>query len=490
MKKLLSTIMFVFFVLSASSVLGTPDATFAEGTSTPGTLVSVSGNTLTLGSISGSTYSRGMPIEAVLNIAANESVSGVTLELVDTSTKFSLADFDLSVSDVDENISINGETLSLVFDGDNKTTVTVRGELPLDLNSGSGKIGELRITGNNGFSEVVSINYEAESRLDFEEVEITVDGEKSDVTNGRDSDKAHPLDSARLSVKLRNLFDQNDGDEYDVKIESVEVNVVIEEFDNEGDDDLELYDEINDIREDDTERVQFEFDIPYWIEERNYDVTITVEGEDENGAIHTKELTFTIDGRLDKKAMYFDKLLLHRTALSCEDTKTALEVSLINIGEDQLEEVALVVENDELGIYEEVRNIDLYPSSEDIEDGTLSRTFSIEIPEDADPDTYTLDVMVYISGDALWMTKEVELDVNPCPADEEEDSGSIVVEDQQPPANNDPIDITPVVTNPVDGNVVAETTDNSLQIGLLAALNVVLLLAVVGLLVVVLRKRH
>ncbi|MFW6230872.1 MAG: hypothetical protein ACOC32_02510 [Nanoarchaeota archaeon] len=494
--------MFVLFLVSASSVFGAPEITsISTGLSSPPVLVALSGSTVTFGTDDSTEYARGEEISTELTFKANETInSTVTLTLIDTSTRYDLDDFSFTAEHNGNNITSNGQTLNLTFDSNDEAAVTITATLPLDLNSGSGEIAELKVLGYD-----VDVKYEAESRLRIEDLEVDVPEDNVDIIkDGEDEDSSseevYPLEDVDISIRVKNLFDDNN-DDYDFEIEDIEVEVIVEDFDDEGYDDLELDEDVKDLDAEDDDNVDFSFEVPFFVEDRDYEIRVIVTGDDENGAQHLIEKTFDLDVRLENTVVYVESAYLSRTRLSCGE-RTTLNTRFINIGEDDLEEVALIVQNDKLDIFEEVRGIDdLEPYSEDDDDSILKRSFTIDVPEDADEDTYEIDLEFFYSGDALLASRRLELVVEDCDADEEDDaqddeqdgSDSIIVDDQQLGQDQEPIDITPVITDsedeeePVEGSLLSE----DLYLVMLAGLNAILLVGVIALIVVVARKpRH
>jgi len=115
--------------------------------------------------------------------------------------------------------------------------------------------------------------------------------------------KIHPGDDMIIDLDVKNTFSTSDN--YDWDIEDIEITITIEEIDYG--DDIEYEFEPFDLRAKEQEKnLHFEFSIPYSVENTvEYPITILLEADDENGALHTFEWTGELEGERVKDQLKF-----------------------------------------------------------------------------------------------------------------------------------------------------------------------------------------
>ena len=406
-------------------------------------------------------YHRGAEFTGSIRITANENLTNLRIEIPSALR----SEYNIRLNEV----ATNSHTISELLEGNN-TEVTFKGTIPARKDHGRHLIGAdaLKISADQGATREYNLYYDSPNQLSLDNSRILV--------NGRTSSSASPLDRIELRIDLRNDFTER------VRIEDIDVDIRILDFEDMGRYDFEDYAEIRSIREGRTGTAVFMFDVPFDVYEDRYDIEIEVRGIDENGAVHEITPTFLFDSldiRRNRNELYLRSMTLSRSALSCENTRTTLDVSLYNIGSRRQEDVSIVVENEELDIFHEIRNIDLESIEYDDRDARAFESFNLNIPQDATPGRYDIDVFAFISG-SLNKVGSVELTVRECPTpeEEEEERSQIIVEERP----REPIVITP------QEPVVEETAESDVMLFLLAGLNLVLIVAVIALLLVVLRK--
>ena len=443
---------------------------------------------IVIGSTDPSDTVRQTTITATINISNEDNSLAQDNAILRLNTQASnlLADMSPQICFGGDCISTNGQELDLgnIAVGDS-VLATIEFTIAEDANSGSYQVGTVVFDSGAGDAKSYTLSYAAESKLAFvnDEIEISIDGDSEDISEGDESDETYPLDDIEIDIEVENLFN----DATDIEMEDIEAELEIEEFDDEGDDPLELDDEFDDLDPEDDDRVSFSFDVPYFVQENSYDAIIRVTGEDSNGAEHTSEFEFSIDVRLNDIELFFDRASTIRSTLSCERRNTQAEIRLINIGEDDLEGVTVRVENSALGIYEATSSYELEPFSDDDDDSILSEQINLEIPEDATPGSYTLNFYADYDGSTL-VVKESAIEILECPRQEEDeqeegqDSGIIV--DQQP-STQEPIQVQPTIPEQEEEPYIEPVQDSqssdTLMVVLLLVGNV-LLLSLVGVL--------
>ena len=92
-----------------------------------------------------------------------------------------------------------------------------------------------------------------------------------------DDDKVKPGESFTVEVDVEN--------DYGVGVEDIEVEVVIKDMDDG--DDLDDNGDIDDLDDNgDDDKIDFDFETPYAVKDKDYDIEITVKGDAENGTAY------------------------------------------------------------------------------------------------------------------------------------------------------------------------------------------------------------
>jgi hypothetical protein len=195
--------------------------------------------------------------------------------------------------------------------------------------------------------------------LKINDVVIKVDGKKSsaDEKGGTIKDVA-PESKIEIEVKVENLYP----DETNIEIQDLDAEAVIENIDD-GDDLDENSGEI-DLDTEEKDSLKLEFSVPLEVEEDNYDMTLTISGDDEKGIHYEKELKYTVKVEKEKHDLKFTNAAIYPEKVGCRGTVT-LNVALANIGTKE-EDVDLIINNDALGInIHKGFNLDNDPFDED-----------------------------------------------------------------------------------------------------------------------------
>ena len=412
------------------------------------------------------THHRGDEFTVTFTVTATADLTDVNVQ-VDSAVR---NDYNIRF----DNIAAATHSLGNIDNGDS-VTFDVEMRIPARNDAGIKELirnNAFTITANEG-SQNYNLFYNSPSHLRFVSVETRV--------NGRSAFSANPLDNVEVIVTYENTFSEN------IRIENIDVDLIIFNFEDSGFYDFEDYVEIRSISSGREGRATFSFSVPFDIYEDIYDIEIEARGRDQRGAIHESELsTDSIEIRRNRNELYLRTTSLSRTSLSCENTRTTLDVDLYNIGSRFQDDVMIIVENEDLSIFEERRGISLESIEYDDRDARAFESFHLRIPEDAETGTYYLDISVYMSG-AIFTRDQVRFDVRDCPIREEPveerpTSPPIVIEERP----EEPTIITPTPIDEVDD--VSESVAGDTMLFLLAGLNLLLVIAVVALLAVVLRK--
>lgn len=201
----------------------------------------------------------------------------------------------------------------------------------------------------------------------------------------------------------------------DFKIgEIIEVEIDIENnFEDKREFDLEthLYDideeesivekgEDDNIKAGDEEKFEYEIEIPDDIEDNDFVIYVYV--EDENGNCNSDYVN--IDIEREKHKVIIEELNLNPSSISLGG-KVGVEAKIKNIGKND-EDVVLIIENENLGIYEESEEFELEEYDEDDE---ITKIISIDIPLDAKKGDYEIKARVVFDDGEEYESKTLSI---------------------------------------------------------------------------------
>ena len=302
------------------------------------------------------------------------------------------------------NISISPSSFDLTTGA--TQTVTVTGTVPEDVNTRLSPFSGSIVVSNAAVSKSVTLDLTAESQLVIDSVKVVVDGDSDSVDDGDTVRDVKPGSKIIIKGDIENIFT----DDEDITIEDVEVEITGNDLDD--DDDLEEEDDLGDIDADEKESFRIEFTLEEDIDEDEYEITIEVTTDDENGAKHSAEIEFTLDVEKDKHDIVIQRSSVSPSKISCARTAT-INVNLKNQGRTDEDEVVLRIESPDL-------DIDLDDVSiPELEEGTgsdteISKSYSFKIKDDVAVSTYPVTIKAYYDTDTLSDIEAVDIVVDEC----------------------------------------------------------------------------
>lgn len=276
------------------------------------------------------------------------------------------------------------------------------------------------------------------TRLEIKKLEVEVDGKKTTVDDEETITKeAKPGSNVEFKVELQNLYT----DDEDLDIEDIEITIIIEEIDDG--DDLEESAEITKIRADRDKSVTLKFEVPYIVDEDTFDVTIEVEGDDENGTSPDPDFSWNIELEVEKEKheLMIYKANLEQESVSC-GKDTYLNLYVLNIGSEDEDEVVITLKNSVLN-FNKREELELETGVSD--DSEYRETYFIDVPDTLEAGTYPIEIKVYYDTDRLEDTKKLNLEVQECKEaveEEEEEEIEVIVEEEEEEEEVAPVIIT------------------------------------------------
>lgn len=279
--------------------------------------------------------------------------------------------------------------------------------------------------------------------LEFSDVDVKVGGKSSkDLEDGETIDEeAEPGDSVVFDVEVKSNFTDDD----DLDIEDITITVTIEGIDDG--DDLEEESNEFDLGPDDEDGEKLEFEVPLEVEEDTFDVLIEVEGEDENGTDHSIEMNLKLDVEKESHRLIITRSTLNPADVTCNRKNVQTGVTVINIGNEDEDDVTIEVSNSDLSVdLEEL--VDELTAEPNEDESTFSKTFTFNVPEDADAGSYPISISASYNDDREIEEEMPTLTVNDCPTAKVTTSGS---EEEQD------VEVISPTTGSVTGSVVQPT---------------------------------
>ncbi len=326
------------------------------------------------------------------------------------------------------NVSFSSTTISSLAAGAS-SSVTLTAIVPEDIDSFDPDannpqdnrvmdIGDIRVDatdGTNNISDTGDVTMETENMLEIYRLYVSIDGDNEKVDDDDEIDKISP--GAKIEVRL--IAENSYSKSSNVDMEEIEFFIKIDE----GDVDEEEEESIADIDAgDDREEATLDFTLDDDVDEDTYVMYVTLQGEDSYGAIHGEEWEIELTVEREDKEISITSVSLSPETVSCSRSAT-LSLKIENTGNDDSDEIVLLVENDALGIYSKTINIDL-------DDGDdLSKIVPITLGDSVAAGTYTIRVTTFFDDDDyddndISSYKSVDLVVKKC-----ETSGSPSIPD-------------------------------------------------------------
>ncbi len=329
-----------------------------------------------------------------LTVSNNGTVNLTGLAVALSSTE--LAGFNISLSPTAFNLNVGAVQ-----------TVTVTGTVPKDVNTRLSPFSGTLSVSNALVSQSLTLDVNAITQLSLDTLKIVIDGKSKSVDAGDSVKDAKPGSKIEIKGDVENLFTNDE----DIVIEDVEVTITIENIDD--DEDLEEEVDVGDIDADEQENFRMEFQVPEDVDESDYEITISAEAEDENGAKHFVEVkNIDLEIEKDRHDIQIRKVSLSPAKLSCSRNFN-INVGLKNQGRDDEDEVVVRIESPDL-------EIDFEDSSiPELDEGTGSDTefdkgYTFKLPESIEAGNYQIAVKSFHDTDTLSAIKNIDLVVEEC----------------------------------------------------------------------------
>jgi len=350
------------------------------------------------------------------------------------------------------NVTFSPSSFNLA-NGSAPQSIIVTGNIPEDVNTRLSPFsGTITVSGGGlGSSKTVNLDVTANTQLSLDKVKAKVEGKSQSMDPDDKIKDVLPGDKVVFTGDIENLF----SDDEDIEIQDVEIEIVIEGIDDEGDDDLEESEDVGDIKADDKESFSIEFNIPEDVEDGDYDVTLVVDAEDENGAKHSVEWDLTLQLEKDKHYIQITKAGVSPSKVSCS-RNIKIDVELKNQGTSDEDEVVLSIENADLEIDNEDTSID------EIEEGTgddteFDKTYTFKIGDNVKAGTYPISIKSYYDTDTESDSTSIDVIVEKCSVVTDEEEETVVVVSPPPTVIGDDLEDPEILTESM-----TETTEVSL----------------------------
>jgi len=337
-------------------------------------------------------------------------------------------------------------------------TVTLKGYVTEDLDAvdndfepramtiGTVDVSYTRASGPTG-SASGSVTMQAENMLDFKEVDIEITGDITDksgsVTDGKTFD-LDPGDTVTITVTAENDYSSSSK----IDIDDVKLKIEIDE-----DGDFNIDDESHttniDAGDDDSD-LEFDIEVEEDADDENHEVTITLEGRDENGALHGEVIQFDLNIERETHDMRVQRFEVSPMRVSCQNSVSYLDASVrvVNRGSRSSEKNAAVRIT-----VPQIQFTETTPSFEVDRDDEVRKSFTITLPDDLSSGPLKIKAEALFADTMSSDSEEIVVIVDECTPDEPATPPETVTPPTTPPS-------TPPSAPPSAG-VVSQPTSSS-----------------------------
>ena len=291
-------------------------------------------------------------------------------------------------------------------------TITANAFIPQNENAGNRTIGNILIKSTEFNASAIPLSIDVSGKLTIDDLDVTVDGKTdSSVNDGERIDKeAKPESTVEFDVKVKNNYPSASK----IDMEDITITVTLKEIDDG--DDIDLDSDSFDLDSGSSKRVSLKFDLPLEVDTGDYEVIIEVEGKDDNDIYHRLNWGLTLEVGKENHDIKIRKSSVDKPVLKC-DRSANLEVNIINLGTDVEEEVFVNIRNTDLGININEGPIEL---SEDLtdEDSKYENMYPITIGKDKPAGAYSIEVFTYYDVDKLSDRKRAQISLEDCTEEE------------------------------------------------------------------------
>ncbi len=304
-------------------------------------------------------------------------------------------------SNSDFNVTLSGSTTPISVLASGSATLTVQGKVPLKFDSKNQQIGNLVISGVSSgttYQKTVPVYMNAISKLKITKVELDINGDSNSVSDGK-TIKVKRGDKLEVSVKVESLFPSSG---------NIDISDITVTADN-NDLDVNEEDTIGTLSPRDDDTALISFDVPEDADDSKDTLAITVEGTDDNNAVHTVDYEFYLDVQVDRYDLKVNKISPPISGI-CPGQTANINVEIENSGVRDLDYAQLYITVDDLSFTKKISDIV-------IDNGdTKTVSASVLVPSDAKPGNYIVSVKPYYdrSSDSLKNEESENFVVKDC----------------------------------------------------------------------------
>ncbi len=312
-------------------------------------------------------------------------------------------------------------------------------DIPHKQDVGRAGIGVLVLKdSNNAEQDRLSIAQNTKSMISIESIDIDYtdkDGKaQSDDFDGNDATislekSVRPGTEIRLAIEYKNLFD-SDYDEDKAALEDLTLKL---DFDSDlFSDDLDDEYDLDNLDANKREEFVIETTIAEDADVGDHTLEFRLQAADGEGFDHEQIIELTIDIERDRDDVRITQAAVQPSSISTCDREFIINTEVRNFGSNDQKYVALAIANSDLGINENVGDIQLDKFDDD---DTYSQNFPIVLKKTPREGTYILTFKAFIDRDELVEEKRVNLIVTKCIEQEPVEPSEPASPSPRPPQN-------------------------------------------------------
>ncbi len=345
-------------------------------------------------------------------------LSALSLTVANTANTSETVSLSLASITTGYTLKLSDSSFTLNKSGDNGSTktITLKANVPINVDSYDSAVGTLNSIGKLKVgSTEYAIETKVKSMLELDEIKVYVDGKKEDTldSSGEKTSDIRPGSKIELKFEVKNKFDDDykDGD-----IKDIELNVKFKDSDDDDDFDADIDEDADEFDLDAGEKdqkISVKFNVPAKAEEKTYDLVVTLEGKDDNGAKHfvTWDVEFVVDRKKDD--VQIESASLTNSNFKCVRSST-LRTKLTNYGSNSHKDAALSIYSKGLNLNYNFK--DLYLDEDPTEtDNSYTKTIPFTVSDTQKAGTYYLEIRGYIDNTKQKAYKSFTLKVEDCP---------------------------------------------------------------------------